>query len=91
MDIVTSLRFFNKKLQNLTTLKPSVKSEIFDLATKSFKFTTQAIEEPDLRKLIELYSAEIFEVVSSNKEAPETCRNYIKFAIGQVVEKAKEK
>ena len=90
MDITSSLCTLDKQLQSMG-LKDKVKSNILSLVMNMTKYASEKPEISNTAQLIDLYSKEIVEVVTSNKHDKNVCEEYVKFAISKIIESVKEK
>lgn len=90
MDITSCICVYNKHLESLN-LSDATRSRIVQLALNLFRNASEKADIEDIDKLVDLYASEIVDVVASNKQDVNVCKDYTKFAISKIIEKVKEK
>ena len=87
MDIVDSLAIFEKQI-DVTSLSKNDKDKVLSCAIRVFSHAME-VENENLENMIKRYSGEIFQVVKDRSDHPETCKEYIEFAIKNILYRSK--
>lgn len=87
MNIVDSLAIFEKQIEG-TSLSKNDKDKVLSCAIGVFSHAME-VENENLENMIKRYSGEIFQVVKGHSDHPETCKEYIEFAIKNILYRSK--